>query len=92
MNALEIPDEGEVHVEGERVDPLAPGIDRVRANGYAFQIELNFHFARLGARVKEIPFYFVDRRRGVSKLTWRIGLEALWVAPRLRVARALGLL
>jgi dolichol-phosphate mannosyltransferase len=68
------------------------GIERVRANGYAFQIELNFHFARVGARVKEIPFYFVDRRRGVSKLTWRIGLEALWIAPRLRVADALGLL
>ena len=68
------------------------GIDRVRANGYAFQIELNFHFACMGARVKELPFYFVDRRRGVSKLTWQIGLEALWIAPRLRVARALGLL
>jgi dolichol-phosphate mannosyltransferase len=68
------------------------GIERVRANGYAFQIELNFHFARVGARVKEIPFYFVDRRRGVSKLTWQIGLEALWIAPRLRVADALGLL
>jgi dolichol-phosphate mannosyltransferase len=68
------------------------GIDRVRANGYAFQIELNFHLARVGARVKEIPFYFVDRRRGVSKLTWQIGLEALWIAPRLRVADALGLL
>jgi dolichol-phosphate mannosyltransferase len=68
------------------------GIDRVRANGYAFQIELNFHFARVGARVKELPFYFVDRRRGVSKLSWRIGFEALWIAPRLRVAHALGLL
>ena len=68
------------------------GIDRVRANGYAFQIELNFHFACMGARVKELPFYFVDRRRGTSKLTWQIGLEALWIAPRLRVADALGLL
>ena len=57
------------------------GIERVRANGYAFQIELNYRFARVGARVKEIPFFFVDRRRGASKLSWRIGFEALWIAP-----------
>ena len=67
------------------------GIERVRANGYAFQIELNYRFARAGARVKEIPFFFVDRRRGASKLTWQIGLEALWIALRLRIADALGL-
>ena len=45
------------------------GIERVRANGYAFQIELNYRFARAGARVMEIPFFFLDRRRGTSKLT-----------------------
>jgi dolichol-phosphate mannosyltransferase len=66
------------------------GLERVRANGYAFQIELNFRFAHVGARVKEIPFFFLDRTRGTSKLTWRIGFEALWAAPRLRVAEALG--
>lgn len=66
------------------------GIERVRANGYAFQIELNYRFARLGARVREVPFFFLDRTRGASKLDWRIGLEALWMAPRLRLAGALG--
>jgi dolichol-phosphate mannosyltransferase len=68
------------------------GIERVRANGYAFQIELNFRFARAGARVIEIPFFFTDRRRGTSKLSWRIGFEALWVAMRLRVAQLFGVL
>ncbi|HKA13522.1 MAG TPA: polyprenol monophosphomannose synthase [Myxococcota bacterium] len=68
------------------------GIERVAANGYAFQIELNYRLARAGARVKEIPFFFTDRRRGTSKLSWRIGFEALWIATRLRVADALGLL
>ena len=66
------------------------GIERVRANGYAFQIELNYRLARAGARVKEIPFFFSDRRRGTSKLSWRIGFEAIWIAMRLRVADALG--
>jgi dolichol-phosphate mannosyltransferase len=68
------------------------GIERVRANGYAFQIELNYRLARAGARVMEIPFFFSDRRRGTSKLSWRIGFEAIWIAMRLRVADALGLL
>jgi dolichol-phosphate mannosyltransferase len=68
------------------------GIERVRANGYAFQIELNYRLARAGARVKEIPFFFSDRRRGTSKLTWQIGFEAVWIASRLRVADLLGLL
>jgi dolichol-phosphate mannosyltransferase len=67
-------------------------IERVGANGYAFQVELNYRLARAGARVKEIPFFFTDRRRGTSKLSWRIGFEAIWVALRLRVADALGLL
>ena len=68
------------------------GIEQVRANGYAFQIELNYRLARAGARVKEIPFFFTDRRRGTSKLSWRIGFEAIWIALRLRVADLLGLL
>ncbi len=68
------------------------GIEQVRANGYSFQIELNYRLARAGAQVKEIPFFFVDRRRGTSKLTWQIGFEAVWVALRLRVADAAGLL
>ena len=69
---------------------LRIGLERIRTNGYAFQIELNYRLARSGARVREIPFFFLDRTRGTSKLTWRIGLEALWVAPRLRLADALG--
>jgi dolichol-phosphate mannosyltransferase len=66
------------------------GLERIRADGYAFQIELNYRFVHLGARVKEIPFFFLDRTRGVSKLSVRIGLEALWMAPWLRLADWLG--
>jgi ABC-type polar amino acid transport system ATPase subunit len=41
VNALEIPDRGEVYVEGERVDAHAKGIDRLRAEvGMVFQ---HFH-------------------------------------------------
>ena len=66
------------------------GFERIRADGYAFQIEMNFRLVHAGARIHEFPFFFVDRTRGESKLTWRIGFEALWIVWWLRLARALG--
>ena len=65
-------------------------VDRIHANGYAFQMELNFRFVKSGARIKEIPFFFVDRTRGTSKLNLRIGLETLWLAWWLRISHLLG--
>ncbi len=62
----------------------------VRSNGYAFQIEMNHRFQRHGARIKEIPFFFLDRQSGASKLTMRIGLEALWIVWWLRLTDLLG--
>ncbi len=66
------------------------GLERIRANGYAFQIEISYRLMQRGARMKEIPFFFLDRTRGTSKLTVRIGLEALWMVWWLRIADALG--
>jgi len=66
------------------------GFERIRSTGYAFQIELNYRFVKSGARIKEIPFFFVDRTRGESKLSLRIAVEALWIAWWLRLADALG--
>jgi dolichol-phosphate mannosyltransferase len=66
------------------------GFERIRANGYAFQMELNYRFVKSGARVKEIPFFFLDRTRGTSKLTIRIGFETLWLAWWLRLSDLLG--
>ena len=66
------------------------GFQRIRSDGYAFQIEMNYRFVKHGARIKEIPFFFVDRTQGTSKLSLRIGLEALWVVWWMRLADALG--
>jgi dolichol-phosphate mannosyltransferase len=65
------------------------GFERIRSNGYAFQIELNYRFMKHHARVKEIQFFFLDRTRGTSKLTLRIALEAFWIVWWLRIADAL---
>jgi len=51
-------------------------LDRVRSNGYVFQVEMAYIAHRLGFRVGEIPIYFPDRLRGISKMDMRITLEA----------------
>jgi len=58
---------------------------RVRSDGYAFQIEINFKAWRKGFRIKEIPILFVDRRAGVSKMSGGIVGEAAWMVWRLRL-------
>lgn len=51
-------------------------LERVRSNGYAFQIEMAYVAYRLGYRFQEVPFYFADRRWGESKMSLRIQIEA----------------
>jgi dolichol-phosphate mannosyltransferase len=65
-------------------------LDRVRSNGYAFQIEMNFRAWRHGSRITEVPIVFVDRDTGESKMSKRIGLEALWICWWLKLAAAIG--
>jgi dolichol-phosphate mannosyltransferase len=55
---------------------LGMPLERVRSNGYAFQVEMAYLAARLGYRFKEVPFYFADRRWGHSKMSARIQREA----------------
>ena len=65
-------------------------LDRVRSDGYAFQIEMNFKCWRKGYRLKEIPITFVDRRAGVSKMSRKIIWEAAWMVWRLRFLDIIG--
>ncbi len=67
----------------ERLD-----LDSVHAEGYGFQIELTYRAVRAGFRVKEIPIVFRERQAGLSKMTARIAVEAVWKVPLLRLRRA----
>lgn len=58
-------------------------LDRIRADGYGFQIEMHFYTYYLGFKVKEIPIIFVDRRSGRSKMSKQIIFEALLIVLRL---------
>lgn len=51
-------------------------LERVRSNGYAFQVEMAYIACRLGYTFQEIPFYFADRKWGQSKMSFQIQREA----------------
>jgi dolichol-phosphate mannosyltransferase len=59
----------------------------VRSEGYAFQVELTYRALQTGFRVAEVPITFTERRRGKSKMSRRIMLEAISMVPRLRLSR-----
>jgi dolichol-phosphate mannosyltransferase len=52
------------------------GLDRVRSNGYVFQVEMAYLTEKLGYRFLEIPIHFEDRRIGRSKMTVPVKIEA----------------
>jgi dolichol-phosphate mannosyltransferase len=56
---------------------LRVDLDRVRADGYGFQIEMVYRMAALGGVVVELPITFTERTLGRSKMSGRIVVEAL---------------
>lgn len=50
----------------------------VVSQGYCFQIDLAWRAAQRGLRVKEVPILFVERTAGVSKMSQKIVVEAMW--------------
>jgi len=60
------------------------GLDRVRSNGYSFQVETSYRAILAGLDVREVPIVFVDRRAGHSKMSRRIFAEAVWMVVKLR--------
>ena len=62
--------------------------DRVRSNGYSFQIEMNYRAWKLGFEIVEVPIVFTERSEGESKMSGAIVREAMRKVWELR-ARAL---
>ena len=60
-------------------------LSRVKASGYAFQIEMAYRIWRSGGRLTEVPITFYGRQRGASKMSRRIILEAAILVWRLRL-------
>jgi len=62
-------------------------LERIKSDGYSFQIEMNYNCWKRGFRIKEIPILFVDRQVGISKMSKRIIWEAMWMVWALRFRR-----
>ena len=65
-------------------------LNKVKSQGYSFQIEMNFRAWRQNARIKEEPIIFVDRTIGESKMSKAIMYEAIWMVWRLRIWKIFG--
>jgi dolichol-phosphate mannosyltransferase len=63
---------------------LGIGLERIRSNGYSFQVEMAYLCERLGYRIIEIPIHFEDRRIGQSKLDIPVKLESAWRTWQIR--------
>jgi len=65
-------------------------LDRVKSNGYSFQIEMSYRAWRKGFRVTEVSIIFTDRVEGQSKMNRKIVREAIWMVWWLRLSSLLG--
>ncbi|HVL83502.1 MAG TPA: polyprenol monophosphomannose synthase [Pseudonocardia sp.] len=59
----------------------------VASQGYCFQVDMAWRTVQAGFRVREVPITFVERRRGTSKMSRAIVMEALWLVTRWGIAR-----
>jgi len=66
--------------------------DKVKSNGYAFQIEMNYKAWKKGFKLKEIPIIFMDRVKGNSKMSKKIVREAITMVWKLRFKSLFGML
>lgn len=64
--------------KGFRAEALSQlPLDRLRTDGFGFQIEVTSCFVALGVEVHEMPIRFVDREVGQSKMSGKIFVEAM---------------
>jgi dolichol-phosphate mannosyltransferase len=66
----------------ERID-----LDQIESNGYSYQIEMAFAINHLKqfnlGEVLEVPITFIERESGVSKMSSKVVLEAIWKVTKL---------
>jgi len=67
-------------------------LNKVKSNGYAFQIEMNFKAWDKGFKLCEHPIIFADRSSGVSKMSRKIVREAVVMVWKLKLQQLFGML
>jgi dolichol-phosphate mannosyltransferase len=64
-------------------------LDKVKSDGYSFQIELNYRCMEKGFRIAEVPIIFIDRHAGTSKMSKKIVREAVLMVWKLKLGSIL---
>lgn len=67
-------------------------LNNIRSNGYSFQIEVHFRAYKAAFTLKEISIIFRERTEGVSKMSKKIVLEAVWMVWILKIRSIFGIL
>ena len=67
----------------------AINLDRIKSDGYSFQIEMNYRCMEKGMKIVEVPIIFIDRHAGSSKMSKRIVREAVIMVWKLRLGTLL---
>ena len=62
-------------------------LQKIKSQGYSFQIEVNFLAFVNGFKIKEIPIIFHDRTVGESKMSKSIIFEAIFMVPKLALKK-----
>jgi len=63
------------------------GLESIKSNGYAFQIEMVYRAYKKGFRIAEIPIIFYERNSGSSKMDRKVIREAAIMVWRLRFGK-----
>lgn len=65
-------------------------LNKVKSNGYSFQIEMKFKFYKSGFKLTETPILFIDRRAGSSKMSKKVVYEAYFMVWKLKFKSMFG--
>jgi len=60
-------------------------LNKLKSDGYCFQIETTHKLWKKGLKIKEIPIVFTDRTKGSSKMSGGIISEAFFLVLKLRI-------
>ncbi len=74
-----------------RVNKLSEiNLEKIKSNGYSFQIEMKFIFFKKGFKITEIPIMFIDRRAGKSKMSKSVVYESIFMVWKLKFRSIFG--
>jgi dolichol-phosphate mannosyltransferase len=59
-------------------------LKKIQFTGYGFQIEMKYRAWKKGFCIREIPIIFINRQKGVSKMSGGIVHEGIWGVLRLK--------